>query len=204
MTVTPLPAHGDRPATILACALAVFTERGYHKTSMDDIAAAAGVSKPILYQHFAGKRELYLGMLQDSVEAVSAGVAAAVAAATNDADRVRAAFAYYFEAVDQADHGFRLIFESDLTQDSDVRSHVDEFIARMSRLMGHEIAEATGLSLAESQLLAAGLSGMAQTAAFRWLRLGRPIEMCEAVEQVWQLGWTGISSFSPRAVTPTA
>lgn len=204
MTVPQLSIAADRRDLLLRHALAVFTEKGYHSTSMDDVAARAGVSKPIVYQHFAGKRELYLGLLQNSVEEVSTGVTEAIARATDNGARVRAAIAYYFEAVDQADHGFRLIFESDFTQDSDVRAHVDEFITRMARLIGTDIAEATGLPLPEAQLLAAGMSGMAQTAAFRWLRLGRPVEVDTAVNQVWQLGWSGLSSFNLRGNQPSA
>ena len=64
----------DRRAHILASALAVFTHKGYHNTSMDDVAARAEISKPIVYQHFAGKRELYLGLLDDSVDTVTDGV----------------------------------------------------------------------------------------------------------------------------------
>lgn len=204
MTAASVVPIEDRRAQILLSAAEVFTEKGYHSTSMDDVAAHAKVSKPVVYQFFASKRDLYLGLLELSVEDLSANIASAVAAHTDNADRVRAAIAYYFDAVDQADHGFRLIFETDLTQDPDVRAHVHEFITRMSRLMGTEIAEATGLPLAEAQLLAAGMSGMAQTAAFRWLRLGRPIPLDEAVSQVWHLGWFGLSSFSPNASQPSA
>ena len=204
MTAVNVVPLEDRRALLLAHALEVFTEKGYHSTSMDDVANRAKVSKPVVYQHFAGKRDLYIGLLAQSVETVSDGIAAAVAQHTDNADRVRAAIMYYFEAVDRADHGFRLIFESDFTQDSDVRAHVDEFITRMARLIGSEIAEATGMPIANAQLLAAGLSGMAQTAAFRWLRLGRPMPLQQAVGELWHLGWLGLSSFDPVEHQPSA
>src|SRR5690606_15493225 len=53
-----------RREQLLATAQEVFVESGYHATSMDDIADRAGVSKPVLYQHFDGKLELYLGLLE--------------------------------------------------------------------------------------------------------------------------------------------
>ena len=51
-----------RRVTLLEAALAAFSQNGYHATSMDDIAERAGVSKPVLYQHFDSKLDLYLAL----------------------------------------------------------------------------------------------------------------------------------------------
>ena len=59
-----LPAH-QRRRQLLDTALEVFANEGFHATSMNDVADAAGVTKPVLYQHFASKRELYLELLED-------------------------------------------------------------------------------------------------------------------------------------------
>ena len=59
-----LPAPRRR-RQLLDVALDAFAERGFHRTSMDDVAEAAGVTKPVLYQHFGSKRELYLELLDD-------------------------------------------------------------------------------------------------------------------------------------------
>ena len=61
---TRLPA-ARRRKQLLDVALEVFAERGFHPTSMNDLAEAAGVTKPVLYQHFGSKRELYLELLDD-------------------------------------------------------------------------------------------------------------------------------------------
>ena len=53
----------ERRATLLAAALEVFTAVGYHAAAMDEIADQAGVSKPVLYQHFPSKLDLYLAVL---------------------------------------------------------------------------------------------------------------------------------------------
>ena len=78
------PANGRLPATaarrgnrlprderrgqLLIAASEVFVDRGYHAAGMDEIADRAGVSKPVLYQHFSSKVELYLAVLQRHVE----------------------------------------------------------------------------------------------------------------------------------------
>ena len=60
-----------RRAQLLGAAQEVFVDRGYHATLMDDIAERAGVSKPVLYQHFPGKLELYVALLEETSAAWS-------------------------------------------------------------------------------------------------------------------------------------
>src|SRR5690349_25084100 len=58
-----------RRKQLLAAAQDVFVAQGYHSAAMDDIAERAGVSKPVLYQHFPGKLELYLALLDTHCDA---------------------------------------------------------------------------------------------------------------------------------------
>ena len=64
----------ERRKQLLAAAQEVFVAKGYHAAAMDDIAERAGVSKPVLYQHFPGKLELYLALLDTQAEALRAAV----------------------------------------------------------------------------------------------------------------------------------
>ena len=66
-TGTRLPRPARR-RQLLGAAQEVFVAQGYHAAAMDEIAERAGVSKPVLYQHFPGKLELYLALLDESVE----------------------------------------------------------------------------------------------------------------------------------------
>ena len=68
-----------RRAQLLESALEVFVAQGYHAAAMDDIADRAGVSKPVLYQHFPGKLELYLALLDTHCDAIVAQVRGRVA-----------------------------------------------------------------------------------------------------------------------------
>ena len=69
----------ERRAQLLESALEVFVAQGYHAAAMDDIAERAGVSKPVLYQHFPGKLELYLALLDTSATRSSTTAAQALA-----------------------------------------------------------------------------------------------------------------------------
>ena len=193
-----------RRSAVMRAGLEVFTEKGFHLASMDDIADRAGVSKPILYQHFSSKQDLYLGILDERVEYLVQHIAESIDAADGNRNRLEAAIACYFKLVDDADHGFRLIFESDFTMNHDVRARVEDVVSQVSRIVGAEVSKQTGMSLGEANILAGGLAGMAQAAAWRWLRLGRPIPIEKAITQTLDLAWNGLNSIQAKASSPEA
>ena len=193
-----------RRKQIMVSGLEVFTEKGFHLASMDDIAERAGVSKPILYQHFSSKQDFYLGVLDERVEFLVQHITESIESAAGNQNRLEAAIACYFKLVDDADRGFRLIFESDFTMNHEVRARVEDVVAQVSRVVGAEVANQTGKSIGEANILAGGLCGMAQAAAWRWLRLGRPIAMEEAISQTLDLAWNGLSAVNVNASSPEA
>ncbi len=81
----------ERRGQLLVAASEVFVDRGYHAAGMDEIADRAGVSKPVLYQHFSSKLELYLAVLQRHVENLVSGVRQALRTTTDNRQRLRAA-----------------------------------------------------------------------------------------------------------------
>ena len=83
----PRPARREQ---LLGAAQEVFVAQGYHAAAMDDIAEAAGVSKPVLYQHFPGKLDLYLALLDQHSEAMVAAVRVALDSTTDNKLRVAA------------------------------------------------------------------------------------------------------------------
>src|SRR5436305_13450253 len=96
-----------RRKQLLAAAQEVFVAQGYHAAAMDDIAERAGVSKPVLYQHFPGKLELYLALLDTHCDALVAGVRAAMTATADNKERVAGAVRAYFEFVGGESEAFR-------------------------------------------------------------------------------------------------
>jgi AcrR family transcriptional regulator len=201
---TDLTKSDNRRSKVMQAGLEIFTEKGFHLASMDAIAERAGVSKPILYQHFASKEELYLGILDERVEVIVQQVSCAIAGTTGARNRLEAAIACYFELIDEADRGYRLIFESDFTMNHNVRARVEDVVAQISRIVGTEVANQTGRSLGEANILAGGLCGMAQAAAWRWLRLGRPIALELAVAQTLDLAWNGLAAITVQESSPSA
>src|SRR3954451_13508075 len=114
-----------RRKQLLAAAQQVFVAQGYHAAAMDDIADRAGVSKPVLYQHFPGKLDLYLALLDTHCDGLVDRIRIAMAATTDNRDRVRRAAEAYFDFVDHESEAFRLVFESDLRNDRAAGERVD-------------------------------------------------------------------------------
>src|SRR6201990_1824809 len=85
---TRLPRSARRKQ-LLAAAQQVFVAQGYHAAAMDDIAERAGVSKPVLYQHFPGKLELYLALLDTHCDAMVERIRSAMDATPDNKERVR-------------------------------------------------------------------------------------------------------------------
>src|SRR2546421_12237852 len=103
MQATGRPVRLPRSARrkqLLAAAQEVFVAQGYHAAAMDDIAERAGVSKPVLYQHFPSKLELYLALLDTHCDALVGKVRGAMSATTDNKERVSGAMRAYYEFVD--------------------------------------------------------------------------------------------------------
>ncbi|MEN3583182.1 TetR/AcrR family transcriptional regulator [Streptomyces sp. ZYX-F-203] len=191
---TRLPRHARRNQ-LLGAAQEVFVAQGYHAAAMDDIAERAGVSKPVLYQHFPGKLDLYLALLDQHCESLIQAVRQALASTTDNKQRVRATMDAYFAYVEDDGGAFRLVFESDLTNETEVRQRVDKVTTECAEAICEVIAEDTGLSRAESMLLASGLGGLAQVVARSWLHSDRSVPREQAVRLLASLAWRGIAGF---------
>jgi AcrR family transcriptional regulator len=186
-----------RRAQLLDSALEVFVASGYHAAAMDDIAERAGVSKPVLYQHFPGKRELYLALLDQSCDTIIDACRKALASTADNKQRVVATMQVFYDYVADAHGAFRLVFESDLTNEDTVRQRVDRVTAECAEEIAEVIQEDTGLPAEQSRLLAVSLVGMAQVSARFWLDTEGGIEQRDAAGLVAGLAWRGIRGF-PR------
>ena len=198
-----VPARGTRmprPARrkqLLGAAQEVFVAQGYHAAAMDDIAERAGVGKPVLYQHFPGKLELYLALLDQHADDLVAKVRGALGSTTDNRQRVAASVAAYFDFVDGGDTeragAFRLVFESDLKSEPAVRARVERMTQECVEAIAQTIAHDTGFREEEALLLSVGLAGVAEVGARWWLDSPGRLSKERAVELLVGLSWRGIS-----------
>ena len=184
-----------RRTQLLGAAQEVFVAQGYHAAAMDDIADRAGVSKPVLYQHFPGKLELYLALLDQHCETLVEAVRSALESTSDNKQRVAATMSAYFQFVEHESGAFRLVFESDLVNEQAVRDRVSKAELDCARLISAVIAEDTGFGQEEAMVLAVGLTGISQVTARYWLSAGMPIPRDTAAQLISQLAWRGIAGF---------
>jgi AcrR family transcriptional regulator len=190
-----LPA-ARRRRQLLDVALRQFADRGFHQTSMDDVAEAAGVTKPVLYQHFKSKRDLYLELLDDVGGRMMDAIAKAVAAADGPRQQVEAGFGAYFRFVaDEAD-AFRLLFGSGTRR--------DEEFERAVRRVEESIAEAVAVFIQADidaphrRILAHGLVGLAEGTSRTWLSDGGSGrgQADLLARRIAELAWAGLRGVS--------
>jgi AcrR family transcriptional regulator len=193
-TRLPRPA---RRRQLLGAAQEVFVAQGYHAAAMDEIAERAGVSKPVLYQHFPGKLDLYLALLDESVEELTGIVRDALSSTTDNKQRVPATFQAFFDFVSSSGEAFRLVFESDLSNEPAVRERLDRTMRACADMISQFIREDAGVRDDEAHLLGMALVGMAQVSSRYWLSTDKAIPKDAAEQLLARLAWRGISGW-PR------
>lgn len=185
----------ERRAQLLESALEVFVANGYHAAAMDDIAERAGVSKPVLYQHFPGKLELYLALLDDTCDTVLASCREALDSTTDNKLRVAAAIDAFYSFVAEDTGAFRLVWESDAANEPEVRARIERVTTETAAMVAEVIHDDTGLPAQPSRLLAVSLVGMAQVSARYWLTRIEGLSRAEAAALITGIAWRGIGGY---------
>jgi AcrR family transcriptional regulator len=185
----------ERRAQLLAAATDVFVNNGYHATVMDDIAERAGVSKPVLYQHFPGKLELYLALLERHTDELVRRVLAAIEETHDNWQRVRNAVGAYFDFVDGDGEAFRLVFESDLRNQPAVQTLVEQANTVCVEAIAQAVVVDAGLDTDRAWLVAVGVVGISEHSARYWLTRRHEVPKEEAVALTAALAWKGLAGF---------
>lgn len=181
-----------RREQLLEVALTTFAGSGYHETSMNDVAEAAGVTKPVLYQHFESKRELYQAVVDDVGQRLVSAITSATADATSGREQTERGFRAYFRWVAANHDAFILLYGARL----------DREFALAVRLVTAEAAMAiaplidAGLDREHQLTLAHALVGLSEGASRRLVERGENFDPDVLADQLSALAWAGL-----RAIT---
>ena len=187
----------ERRAQLLTAAQRVFAEHGYHAAAMDEIAEEAGVSKPVLYQHFPGKLDRYNALLESHVDDLVGRVQGALNSTSDNRQRVPATVGAFFDFVNNDAGAFRMVFESDLRGEPAVQEAVDRATSASVEAITETITSDAGLDEEKARLLAVGLVGMSQVSARYWLQHNQSMSREDAVALTANLAWRGIGGGFP-------
>jgi AcrR family transcriptional regulator len=190
-TPTPRLPAARRRRQLLDTARTVFAERGFHPTAMNDIADAAGVTKPVLYQHFGSKRDLYREVLEDVGGRLEETIAKAAAGAPGPREQVEAGFGAYFRFVAVDQDAFQVLFGGDTRRDPEFARQVAATEASIAAAIA-SLIDVEGIAPAHQAVLAHGLVGLAEGASRGWLADDLRQEPDELARQVAELAWAGL------------
>lgn len=193
----PRMRREDRRALIEEAASRLIAERGYDGASLEEIAAAAGISKAVLYDHFASKAELQISLIAANTEALMGFVGERVAAAAGPDRRLRAGVEAFFEFVETHPFAWRTIFR-DRSSDpaiaaagTEMHRRVTSGIVAMFRTEPEIAARLENGDPERLEMYAEQLKmAMAGLASWWWEHRDRSRE--EMVDALWDLTWLGI------------
>ena len=119
-TVVRLPAS-ERRQQLLETALHVFARQGYHETSMNDLAAKAGVTKPVLYQHFESKQEMYFSVLREILVQVQDSIDSHRKSSSGPLEWAELGISGFFKFFENNPDAFNFLYGRADIQDAEVR-----------------------------------------------------------------------------------
>lgn len=183
----PAPARREQ---ILDVSVQVFAHRGFHSTSMNDVADAAGVTKPVLYQHFDSKQDLYLALLDEAGARLRNAVRKAVANATSGKEQTELGFKAYFRWVAEDHDAFLLLFGSRASRDEESTIAIRRITAEAAQAIAPFIA--ADIEGEHQEMLAHGLVGLAEGVSRHLVEKGVTFDPEVLGQQMADLAWAGL------------
>jgi len=159
----------------LTAARALFAERGYAAVTMDEVAAAVGVTKPLLYNYFGNKERLYVACMERAGDALTATVAAAVGATSSPGDALGAGVRAFFAFLDTDRAAWAVLFDETLPRGGEVADRMADYRSRIVELVSGSLvaqlpAKRRAAAKVEVEALSAAMLGAAEALARWWLR----------------------------------
>ena len=202
MTATPPPARkaprgrmtaAERREQLIAIARGAFAERGFDGVSVEEIAARAAVSKPVVYEHFGGKEGLYAVVVDREVQELLGTMRVALTATSQRMLLEQATFAL-LDYVEASSDGFRILVR-DSPPGSGTGTYVSiisDTVTRVEGILGDQFA-ARGFDPKVAPLYAQMLVGMVSTTGQWWLDARTPDKDVVAAHLV-NLAWNGLAN----------
>jgi AcrR family transcriptional regulator len=189
----------ERRAQLIGIGRQVFAEKGYEAASVEEIAERAGVSKPVVYEHFAGKEGLYAVVVDREVTQLVERISAALTLGHPRAALEHAADAFLTYIEDETD-GFRI-----LVRDAPVglatgtlSSVIGDIAANVEDLLAAEFKK-RGYDRKIAPMMARALVGMVALTGQWWLDAGKPRKKVVAAHLV-NLAWNGLKDLDPDPI----
>jgi len=173
---TRLP-RAERMEQTVAAAHALFAERGYAAVTMDGVAAAVGVTKPLLYNYFGNKEQLYLACLERAGDGLLATVVEAVGDTANPTEALSLGLHAFFGFVDQDRAAWAVLFDETLPAGGEIAERVGGYRTQLRDLIATSLLaqlppRSRERARTEVEALSTAVMGAAEALVRWWLRTG--------------------------------
>lgn len=173
-TTSPIRLPRDqRRAQLIDVALGVFAENGYAQTTMDEIAQRAAVSKPVLYQHFENKRDLFFTLIDCQLDTLRDRVTTRMKMIDPDADTADEEVAYQavrgvFEFMADPRGHHRLIQDTSMENPEELEARKEQFLTELVEFVSPYILDNSILDPASSRFITRGIATTVMFLSTRW------------------------------------
>jgi AcrR family transcriptional regulator len=169
--------RAEREQQVLDVAHAKFAEQGFAAVTMDGVAAAVGVTKPLLYNYFGNKEGLYLACLGRTGDSLLAAIEAAFAEAANPGDALEDGLRAFFAFVESDRRAWQVLYDETLPAGGEIAARVAEYRDQLTRMVAESLVALLprgrrGRAAAEVEALSTALLGASEALARWWLRTG--------------------------------
>jgi AcrR family transcriptional regulator len=200
-------SRADRMEQVLGTAHDLFAERGFAAVTMDEIAAAVGVTKPLLYTYFGNKERLYIACMERAADALTSTVAKAVAATSSPGDALRAGVHAFFAFLDSDRAAWAVLFDETLPRSGEIAERVAGYRRQIAELVSGSMVEQLPQASRdevriEIEALSTALLGAAEALA-RWWLASEALSAEEAAELLISTVEPGLRARSARPASPS-
>jgi AcrR family transcriptional regulator len=191
-----------RSAQLLGLADELFAERGFHGASMDELARRAGVSKPVIYDHFGSKEQLFATCVRRTGEVLADQVATAVQSESDPRARLRAGSIAYFRFLQQQIRAWVVLFDDEQARDARFAAEAARIRHRQSELMIRLMAETSGTTpdhggRTQLEAMTLAIAGAYESLSLWWHKHPEvPPE--ELADWLLDLIWPGLEQLTKR------
>ena len=185
----------QRRTQLLETAIPMFTQNGFHATSMDDIATAAGVTKPVLYQHFASKEDLYDEVVKVTGQRLIEGIAELADFEGTTLERVRAGLGGFYQLV--TEQSALRLFTGHEQVSEQISARVSGVLDEMAVSLATVLLAARSMTDEQARVIGRAMISLTQSTAAMLDGAAEP-DRGQILDTVTVLAVHGLTGFEPR------
>lgn len=188
----------ERREQLLDVGRSLFAQRGFDATSVEEIAQTAGVSKPVVYEHFGGKEGLYAVVVDREMSGLLEAVTGALSSSGHPRELLERAALALLDYIEQSTDGFRiLVRDSPVAQSTgSFASLISDAASQVEHIMANQF-KARGFDPKFAPMYAQMLVGMVALTGQWWLDARKP-KKADVAAHLVNLAWNGLSGLEPK------